>query len=247
MHKLNVLSVRPLNQTGHVYDLTVEDNHNFFIGENHILTHNCDYMSQAAQGMLRAVLEENADTCRFICTCNYEHKIIPPIKSRMQHMRFKTPRQDDVLVRMFEILTAENVEFDAEVVDRYVSQAYPDIRKIINNLQLNTIDGKLQAPNVDGDGDDYQFKLYDLLVAGDITGLQQVVLEQCTAEQLNEVYDFLDRTLIKHPVLAQNSAALDQAYLTLLDAVYKHGLVALPHLNFKAFCIRLKLLLEQQS
>src|ERR1017187_8047186 len=43
-----------------------------------------DYMSQAAQGMLRAVLEENMDTCRFVCTCNYENKIIPALKSRFQ-------------------------------------------------------------------------------------------------------------------------------------------------------------------
>ena len=148
------------------------------------------------------------------------------------------------MLRMFEVLTTEGVEFDPEVVDRYVSQAYPDIRKIINNLQLNTIDGKLKDTGNDVDGDDYQFKLLDLLVEGKLNELQKMVLEQCTAEQLTEVYEFLDRNLIKHPILAKDKTKLDNAFLTLLDAVYKHGLVALPHLNFRGFCIRLNSVLE---
>lgn len=198
-----------------------------------------DYMSQAAQGMLRQVMEMNADTCRFICLCNYEHKIMPALKSRMQHLRFKAPDRDDVLVRMGEILISENVDFELETLEKYVDQAYPDIRKIINNLQLNSNAGKLGQPNIDSDGGDYQFKLLDLLSAGDLRGIRDLVSTQCTPEQLTEVYEFLYRNLRKHPNLAADRSKYEQALVTLNDGIYKHGLVAIPHLNFESTCIRL--------
>lgn len=199
-----------------------------------------DYMSLAAQGMLRAVMEENSDTCRFICTCNYENKIIPAIKSRMQHMRFKAPSKDDILARMFEILIAEEVDFgDGEVVLKYVDQAYPDLRKIINNMQLNTLMGTLGNPVHDSEGGDYQFKLLDLIAAGNLRELRKLVTEQCTSEQITEVFEFLYKNLNKHPKYAANINAYEQGLCILAEGLYKHGLVAIPHLNFEATCIRL--------
>jgi len=198
-----------------------------------------DYLSQAGQGMLRAVLEENADTCRFIFTCNHDNKIIPAIKSRVQHLHFKAPKEDDVLVRMFEILTCENVDFDPEIVLKYVSQAFPDIRKIINNMQLNTSDGKLGDPVHDTDGGDYLFKLLDLIIAGNLREIRKLVTEQCTSEQLTEIFEFLYRNIGKHPKYASDRNAYESALCILLDGVYKHSLVAIPHLNFEATMIKL--------
>jgi DNA polymerase III delta prime subunit len=200
-----------------------------------------DYMSQAAQGMLRQVMEMNSDTCRFICLCNYENKIMPALKSRMQHLRFKAPARDDVLVRMAEILATEDVMFEIDVLEKYVDQAYPDIRKIINNMQLNTIDGALANPTLDSEGGDYQFKLLDMLSAGDLRGIRSIVSEQCTREQLDEIYEFLYRNLRKHPVFAvpEGRELYEQALVTLNDGIYKHGQVAIPHLNFESTCIRL--------
>jgi replication factor C small subunit len=198
-----------------------------------------DHMSQAAQAMLRDVMERNSDTCRFICSCNFENKIIAPLKSRFQHLRFKASSIDDVKIRMAEILVMENVDFDLDTLDKYVSQAYPDIRKIINNLQLNTIGGKLGQPVIDVDGGDYQFKLLDLVMAGNLRELRKVVSEQCTIEQLPDVYDFMYRNLHKHPRLAKDVSAYEQALVILAEGDYKHSLAALPHLNFEATCIKI--------
>lgn len=198
-----------------------------------------DHMSHAAQAMLRDVMETNSDTCRFVCSCNFEHKIMAPLKSRFQHLRFKASSMDDVQLRMAEILVAENVDFELETLDKYVSQAYPDLRKIINNLQLNTIDNKLGNPTIDVDGGDYQFKLLDLVMAGNIRELRKVVSEQCTVEQINEVYEFLYRNIHKHPSVAKDQNALDQVLVLLNDGVYKHGLTAIPHLNFESTAIRI--------
>ena len=198
-----------------------------------------DHMSQAAQAMLRDVMERNSDTCRFICTCNFEHKIITPLKSRFQQLRFKAPSAEDVQIRMAEILVNENVDFDLETLDKYIAQAYPDIRKIINNLQLNTIDNKLGNPSVDVDGSDYQFKLLDLVIEGNLREIRKVVTEQCTNEQLMEVYDFLYHNLHKHPRLAKDIPAYEQALVILAEGDYKNALVGLPHLNFETMCIKI--------
>lgn len=197
-----------------------------------------DYMSPNAQGMLREVMGENSETCRFICTCNYEHRILPALKSRMQHIHFKSPQIDEVMVRMATILVNENVEFELEQLSKYVDQAYPDLRKIINNMQLNTVEGKLGNPIHDSEGGDYQFKILDLIVAGDIRAIRKLVSEQCTQEQLSEVYEFLYRNLHKHPVFKDQNK-YEQAICILAEGLYKHSLVAIPHLNFDATCYRL--------
>ena len=198
-----------------------------------------DHMSPQAQAMLRDVMETNSDTCRFVCSCNFEHKIMTPLKSRFQHLRFKASSIDDVQIRMAEILVAENVDFDLDTLDKYVSQAYPDIRKIINNLQLNTIGNHLGNPSIDVDGGDYQFKLLDLVMTGNIKELRRTVTEQCTVEQISEVYEFLYRNIHKHPKLEKDQNALDQVLVLLNDGVYKHGLTAIPHLNFESTVIRI--------
>lgn len=198
-----------------------------------------DYMSHNAQGMLRAVFEENVDNCRFICTCNFENKIIVPIKSRMQQIRFKAPNKDDTLIRMVEILAMENVEFDEETLQKYVDQAYPDIRKIINNLQLNTFDGKLGQPQIDSDGGDYQFKILDLIIAGNLREIRKLVCEQLSSEQVVEVYEFLWKNITKHPKLSKDRNLAEQALVIIAEGEYKNNLTAIPHLNFEATCIKL--------
>jgi replication factor C small subunit len=201
-----------------------------------------DRVTPHAQDMLKAVIEESSATCRFICTANNENRIVPAIKSRFQHMRFKAPVRDKTFERMCEILLAEEVDFDGGVLDKYVSQAYPDIRKIINNLQLNTINGKLTEPHLDSDGGDYLFKLVDLVLEGNIPEIRKVVSTQCSPEQLEEIYEFLYKNLHKHPKLIDN--AYEQALLILNEAIYKNSMVAIPHLNFECMCIKLEQLIS---
>ena len=240
---VDVLHINASDKTGidYIRDTIINFAGTYPIGKfKVVMLEEFDYMSPNAQGMLRMVLEQNADTCRFICTCNYENKIIPAIKSRMQQLRFKAPSRDDVLMRMFEILSAEGITFDPEIVDKYVDQAYPDIRKIINNMQLNTSKEKrLENPIHDSEGGDYQFKLLDMIVAGNLREIRKLVTEQCTSEQISDVYEFLYRNICKHPKYAADRNAYEQALCILLDGLYKHALVAIPHLNFEATCIKL--------
>lgn len=195
------------------------------------------YLSPNAQGMLRAVLEESSDTCRFIFTANEEHKIIPAIKSRLQHVRFKAPARDDVIVRAATILLEENVTFDPAILDKFVDLTYPDLRKLINHLQQYTVDGRLQEPT-SGEGQQ-QFQLIDLLERGDVAGFTKAVLESVPSEQYVEVWELLYRNLRRVPA-CKNGDKYEAALVTLADGLYKHSLVAVPELNFEATLIKLQ-------
>ena len=50
----------------------------------YVLLDEADYLSPNAQAALRGVMERYSNSCRFILTCNYPHKIIPALHSRCQ-------------------------------------------------------------------------------------------------------------------------------------------------------------------
>jgi DNA polymerase III delta prime subunit len=198
-----------------------------------------DYMSQAAQGMLRMVMETNSETCRFICTCNFENKIIAPIKSRFQVLHFKAPNEDDVLVKMFTMLEAESVKFSDDDLLLYVKQAYPDIRKIINNLQQNTVDGKLMSPKSLGSSADWRFKVLDLLMALDIDGIRKLAVDNVPQEEVEALYEFLYRNYMLLDVCKADKKIADQAIVVIADGLRAHASSGIPHLTFEATCVKL--------
>jgi DNA polymerase III delta prime subunit len=99
-----------------------------------------------AQRILRNVMEEYSESTRFILTSNYLNKIIEPIKSRC--LLFKlTPEENAVLVRCVEILIKEKVTIDEsqkKLLPKFVNERYPDLRRIINDLQKFSVSGILQ-------------------------------------------------------------------------------------------------------
>ena len=94
------------------------------------------------QAAMRNQIEKYSDVCSFVLTCNHPNKIIPALQSRCDVIQFKIPKSEKIdlikslAVRVFDILTKENIEFDKQVVIKSISQLYPDIRKILNRLQI---------------------------------------------------------------------------------------------------------------
>jgi replication factor C small subunit len=82
-------------------------------------------------------------------TCNYVEKIIEPIRSRCQAYKIVPPSKKEVAVHVKGILEKENIDFDLDDLALVVTAGYPDLRKIINDLQRQVIDGKLK---IDKDG-----------------------------------------------------------------------------------------------
>lgn len=104
-----------------------------------------DYLSKDAQALLRSFMEEVHDNCKFIATCNYPNRVLPELRSRMTEINFKTPDMDQLADRILYILEQENVEFDdPNAVMNIIEKNYPDIRSIINYLEMSSINGVLK-------------------------------------------------------------------------------------------------------
>ena len=108
-----------------------------------VLLDEADYLTPAAQAALRNDMEAYHMTVRYILTCNYQHRIIPALKSRCQEFHINNPDIVEFTSRAATVLVSENVEFDLDALDTYVRASYPDLRKCLNSLQQNVIDNKL--------------------------------------------------------------------------------------------------------
>jgi len=96
-----------------------------------------------AQRILRSVMEEYSDTTRFILTSNYINKIIEPIQSRCLLFNI-VPDLAECAKRCINILKQENVDIGSQrEFITFVKNNFPDMRRIINDLQRFSITGTL--------------------------------------------------------------------------------------------------------
>lgn len=236
MLKLKIKSIKK-SQKSQVYDLTVEDNHNFFISKDQILTHNCDYMTPSAQAILRGVMEQYADTSRFILTCNYPNKIIPALHSRCQGFHIDKTDQTEFTARIATILINENVEFELDVLDSYVKSTYPDLRKCINTVQQNVLESVLKEPNSDiNSGNDYKFQMVELFKKGKIREARTLICSKARPEEIEGIYTWMYQNL---ELFGNSEEQKDSALLIIKQGLVDHALIADPELNLAACLVKL--------
>lgn len=203
-----------------------------------VLLEEADYITANGQAVMRRLMEEFSETARFILTCNYEHKIIPAVRSRCQHYRFKAFDKNDIAERVATILMKEHVKFDLDKIDKYVSAGYPDIRKIINLLQQHTFDNVLQDPSSQGEAGDYKFELLDLIERDSWFEIRKLLCGNVAAEEWEDIYRFLYENINKAPKFSTQER-WESAIVIIADHLYKHSAVADPEINAAAMFIRL--------
>ena len=123
-----------------------------------VLLDEADYLTQPAQAALRNDMEAYHQTVRYILTCNYQYKIIPALKSRCHEFHIAKPDMTEFTARAATVLVTESVEFDLDTLDTYVRGTYPDLRKCLNQLQVNSNSGKLLPAQAQGSSE------HDLLI-----------------------------------------------------------------------------------
>lgn len=198
-----------------------------------------DMLTPPAQAALKRFMEEVHETVRFILTCNHENKIIPPIKSRCQHFHFKAGDKNDIAEYLITILAAEKVKFDLNLLDKYIAYGYPDIRKIVNSLQQNAIDGALQPPHFEGSDGDYKFKLIDLIERNKWSEARKLLCSSVSNDEWENVYRFLYENINRAPRFADDKDKWEEAIVIIAEHLYKNSIVADQEINAAAMLIRL--------
>jgi len=128
-----------------------------------VILDECDYLSASAQAALRNLMESYSTHCKFILTCNYKEKVIDPLQSRCQEYELTPPNRSEVGKHCVKVLEAENVEYEVETIATIIDACYPDIRRVINYLQRQSIGGKLNSNVNELQDSDYKLKLIELL------------------------------------------------------------------------------------
>lgn len=193
-----------------------------------------DRLSAHAQDSLKTLLEDGSDIVRFIFITNREHLIVPPIKSRCQHFRFKSHKKAKVLQLVADILDKEEADYEPEVVLEYVEVCYPDIRKTLNLIQQNLINNTLVALKElsPEDGGDWKLVLLDIMERGAWFEAVEKVVPNITVEAWEELYQFVYQNYTKAPFTEMPQ--MKQAVITVAEYLYRHALCADPAINAAA-------------
>ena len=108
-----------------------------------VILDEADFLTIQAQASLRNVIETFSRTTRFILTCNYIERIIDPLQSRCQVMKIIPPEKMDIARHLRWVLAQEEIEVEPKDLKIIVNQYYPDLRKMLNAIQLSNQEGKL--------------------------------------------------------------------------------------------------------
>ena len=202
-----------------------------------VLLDEADYLSPNAQAALRGVMEEYHTTARFILTCNYPNRIIPALHSRCQGFHIERIDQTEFTARVAEIVLTEGVTPDLDILDTYVKATYPDLRKCINMVQMNCVDGKLVPPAKADTGDaDYKIEMVELFKAGKIGQARKLVCSQARPDEIEDIYKWLYDNID----LFGDEEKQESAILIIKQGLVDHTLVADPEINLAATMIKLQ-------
>lgn len=199
-----------------------------------VILDEADYLNpNSTQPALRGFIEEFANNCRFILTCNYKNRIIPALHSRCAVVDFKVPNEEkpklasEMFKRLQLMLNTESVKFDTKVLAKMVSKYFPDYRRTINELQRYAQSGFIDEGILVNIADANMTELVDSLKNKDWKSMRTWVVNNLDNEPqalFRKIYD----TLV--PLTNQ----IPQLVLTIADYQYKASFVGDQEINLVA-------------
>lgn len=197
-----------------------------------------DYMNRdSVQPALRNLMEDYSHTVRFILTCNYPHRIIPPIHSRCQGFNILKVDSTEFTARMATVLIQEQIEFDLETLDSYVRASYPDLRRCLNLCQMNSVSGTLQPANsTDSHSADWKLQCVEWFKQGQVRQARNLLCQNANPEEAEDIFRWMYDNLSLWGSTAEQQ---DQAIVIIRNGLVNHGSVADVEINLAATLIEL--------
>lgn len=199
-----------------------------------VILDEADYLNpNSTQPALRGFIEEFANNCRFIFTCNFKNRIIQPLHSRCAVVEFKIPNQEKPKLaaqfykRLVDVLTLESVGFDSKVLAKIVEKYFPDFRRTLNELQRYAQSGQIDEGILINLGDARMGELTQAVKEKDWKKMRAWVvnnLDNDPASLYRSIYD----TFV--PITNQ----VPQLVLTIADYQYKSAFVSDQEINLVA-------------
>jgi len=109
-----------------------------------VILDEADFLTIMAQASLRNVIETFSRSTRFILTCNYLERIIDPLQSRCQTLKIIPPDTYIILPHLRGILKREKIKCTTGDLSTIIDNNYPDVRKMLNTIQVSTVDNVIK-------------------------------------------------------------------------------------------------------
>ena len=201
-----------------------------------VILDEADYLNpQSTQPALRGFIEEFSNNCRFILTCNFKNRIIEPLHSRCGVYEFNTSKKDmaelcqSFMAKCQTILNNEQVEHDDKAIAELILKFAPDWRRVLNELQRYSVNGKIDAGIVNNLKDKNYDDLFNHLKTKDFKKMRSWVVNNIDTDASAIFRAIYDRMVDK---VAPQS--IPQLVLLLADYQYKNAFVADHELNVVA-------------
>jgi len=201
-----------------------------------VILDEADYLNpQSTQPALRGFIEEFANNCRFILTCNFKNRIIEPLHSRCGVIDFKFDKKmlatlcGQFMGRLEEILKTEDVSYEQPVLAELIMKHAPDWRRVLNEAQRYSINGTIDEGVLVTLNDKSIRDLMTALKTKNFKGMREWVVNNIDTEPqviYRKVYDALNEYL--------NPQSIPQVIIILADYQYKQAFVADHELNVVA-------------
>ena len=108
-----------------------------------VILDEADFLTIMAQASLRNVIETFSRSTRFILTCNYLERIIDPLQSRCQTLKIIPPDRLDIINHLMKVTGKENIKHSVSDLETIVNNNYPDVRKMLNTIQISTVNNTI--------------------------------------------------------------------------------------------------------
>lgn len=202
-----------------------------------VLLDEADYLSHNAQALMRGLMETYQSQARFILTCNFVYKIIPPLRSRCVELKIDKTDITEFTARVATVLVNENIQFDLDTLDSYVRAKYPDLRKCLQLVQKNSQNGLLVKPNEsDTNVSDYRLAVVNLFKSGKIRQGRQMLVDNAKTEDIDEIFRWMYDNL---GLWSTTPEGQDEAILIIRKGLVNHTSCSDSEINLSATLVEL--------